>query len=86
MWTQGTLEQLFQMAESGRKVRREELRELVYVAHGEPEAFLESLRDVVPGTNGMMGLAAHLGDQKTVAKMKRDALARKFLKEANRGR
>lgn len=85
MWTQGTLEQLFIMAESGRKSRREELRELVMVSHGEPKAFLESLKtpDEIKEGAGI-ALATQLGDQNTARRLKRDALARKWMKDSKR--
>ncbi len=74
------------MAENGQGARRNELKELVYVAHSDPKAFIDSLTPQIEAIDGWLGIAAELGDEKAVKKMKRDAMARRYLEKIERNK
>lgn len=67
------------MATAWAKFRKNQLRELVYVAHtADPKAFVESLKDTEK-LDGWEALASGLGDKKMAEKIKRDALAKRLI-------
>ena len=86
LWNGAELWQVFEMAQVIPEARRQELRELVYVAHAEPKEYLGTLKAVKrTRSESLATLAEYMHNPDAARDIRRDEMARKLMEQDNGG-